>query len=54
MAHGATTDLSMRHLSGAWHVRTIRTYATYLARGIQSVKCLYETVCVREILRGKL
>ena len=34
---GATIDLTTRHLSGAWHVRAIRTHATYVARGVQSV-----------------
>ena len=37
MARDATTDLTKRHLSGAWRVRAIRTHATQVARGVQSV-----------------
>ena len=52
MARGATTDLTTRHLSGSWRVRAIRTHATYVARGIQSVKA--EFIVVRVDLGGVL
>ena len=37
MVRGATTNFTTCHLSGAWHVRAIRTHATLVARGVQSV-----------------
>ena len=32
MARGATTDLTMRHLSGVWRVRAIRTHASVASK----------------------
>ena len=50
MARGDTADMTMRHLSGMWRVRAIRTHATEVARGVQSVKggaCILGSVSER-------